>query len=125
MIITLDTRLADIGYDNAGGIGEDLIDTRIAGQDWGMAWSRTLRSNEDATVADLRQMMVLDRELDTLSYQLHRGAVEELLPKELQRDASPIDPTVWEQAVEGGYTVHDLVLDEADARRCLLADLER
>ncbi len=51
--ITINTPLADIAYDDAtGSIGEDLISTAIAGDDWGGAWDRVARTA--GTVADLR-----------------------------------------------------------------------
>lgn len=71
--IGLETRLADIAreyadpgmveesleraiYDSLDAIGEDLIDTRLVGQEWGTALSRALREKgtEAATVRDLR-----------------------------------------------------------------------
>lgn len=55
--ITLDTRLADIGWDNAHLIAGTLIDERLAGDDWGWAWDRCVRSSEDATVRDLRDAL--------------------------------------------------------------------
>ncbi len=53
--ITLDTPLADVSYDDAGSIGEHLISTAIAGDDWGMAWDRVQRAG--GTVGDLRNML--------------------------------------------------------------------
>ncbi len=54
--ITLDTPLADVAYDDAAdSIGEDLISTAVAGDDWGMAWDRVVRA--DGTVNDLRNML--------------------------------------------------------------------
>lgn len=51
--ITINTPLVDIAYDDAtGSIGEDLISTAIAGDDWGGAWDRVARAA--GTVADLR-----------------------------------------------------------------------
>lgn len=63
MQITPDTRLEDIAahygtdrvYDSLDAIGEDLIDTRRVGDDWGYALDRVLREHSsDATVAHLR-----------------------------------------------------------------------
>lgn len=52
MIITLETPLSNIPWDEADQIGDDLIDTRIVGDEWGYAWSRIVRSG--GTVGDLR-----------------------------------------------------------------------
>jgi hypothetical protein len=61
MPITLSTRLADLAteepgksslYDNLDSIDGDLIDTTIAGQDWGDAPGRVLRADANATVAN-------------------------------------------------------------------------
>lgn len=67
MQITLDTKLADIArhygepgkesiYDNLDAIGDDLIDTREVGEDWGWALDRVLRNHgeDEATVRHLR-----------------------------------------------------------------------
>lgn len=53
--ITLETLLADVAFDDAGSISEDLISTAVAGEDWGMAWDHILRA--DGTVRDLRDML--------------------------------------------------------------------
>lgn len=54
--ITLDTPLADIDWDNASDIGEDLIDLeRAGGDDWGQEWSQVLRAG--GTVRDLRNTL--------------------------------------------------------------------
>jgi len=53
MEVTLNTKLSDIGYDNADSIGEDLISADYS-QEFGWAWERVTRNNEDATVADLK-----------------------------------------------------------------------
>ena len=55
--ITLNTKLADIGYDNADAINDELIDTTIVGDDWGWAWDRVTRHNPGATVEDLRDTL--------------------------------------------------------------------
>jgi hypothetical protein len=72
MDITLNTRLADIGrhygetgdlerdiHDNMDVITDDLIDTRIVGDDWGEALDQVLRSEgvETATVGDLSRVL--------------------------------------------------------------------
>lgn len=78
--ITLETRLADIAReyadpeviaesleraigDSLDAIGEDLIDTREVGEEWGLALWRVLRSEgaEGATVRDLRDALRLGR----------------------------------------------------------------
>jgi hypothetical protein len=56
--ITLDTRLADVGAENATDVGDDLIDTSRVGDDWGLAWDRVVRWNSDATVRDLRDELL-------------------------------------------------------------------
>jgi hypothetical protein len=53
--ITLDTHLDEIVFDDADSIGDDLISTAVAGDDWGMAWDRVQRAG--GTVKDLRDML--------------------------------------------------------------------
>lgn len=68
MDITLSTPLTEIAahydgriYDNLDAIGEELIDSRVVGQDWGMALDRVLRQHGDAaTVGDLRDELLAD-----------------------------------------------------------------
>jgi hypothetical protein len=80
MLITLDTRLAEIGdyyrpkadpmrrddalrvdiYDNLDVIGDDLIDASVVGYEWGEALDRVLRyyGLRSATVRHLREALL-------------------------------------------------------------------
>lgn len=74
MSTTLDTRLEDIGYDDADGIDDTLIDTRIAGdEERKQAWDRCVRTDEDATVKDLRDALYARSEGRYEVYVIHDG----------------------------------------------------
>jgi len=73
-MVTLDTRLATIDWDDAAFIGDDLIDTDLVGDVWGEEWESVCR--DDGTVRDLRDLLIrVDR----------MGRVEEGVRSELSR----------------------------------------
>jgi len=73
-MVTLDTRLETIDWDDAAVIGDDLIDTDLVGDVWGEEWESVCR--DDGTVRDLRDLLFrVDR----------MGRVEEGVRSELSR----------------------------------------
>jgi hypothetical protein len=94
------TTLASIGWGNADAITDDLVDTRVVGDEWGEAWDAAKRADPDATVADLRNILLCAA---------RQGALEDLhgLWARWCGDDWPGNPTVAEWIGDGGPTTRE------------------
>ena len=109
--ITLDTPLDQVDYDNAAGIGEELISTTIAGDEWGEAWDHVIRSG--GTVRDLRADLYASFwELDA-GEMWARYVGDQTVAEWLALDGPTDEAGIAAVVADGPYRVHD---PEAAAR---------